>query len=127
MTYYVLFVIALLAIYVVSLRCKDSGMFARLTFALAIGLLAGAGAINVKTVYLLNSIATERVNVVDAARMVKDAYSTYDEEPLERNTFSESTEVLTNHTSKSQVLRDTTVFDTERALPPLEPEIQNDS
>lgn len=127
MTYYVLFVIALLAIYVVSLRCKDSGMFARLTFALAIGLLAGAGAINVKTVYLLNSIATERVNVVDAARMVKDAYSTYDEEPLERNTSSESTEVLTNHTSKSQVLRDTAVFDTERTLPPLEPEIQNDS
>lgn len=127
MTYYVLFVIAVLAIYVASLRCKDSGMFARLTFALAIGLLAGAGAINVKTIYLLNTLATEKVNVVDTARMVKDATSTYDEEPLERETTSDSIEVLTNHTSKGQVSRDTAVFDTERTLPPLEPEIQNDS
>lgn len=127
MTYYVLFVIAMLAIYVVSLRCKDSGMFARLTFALAIGLLVGAGAINVKTIYLLNTIATERTNVVDTARMVKDATPTYDEEPLEREATSNSIEVLTKHTSKEQVLRDTTAFDTERDKPPQEPEIQNDS
>lgn len=127
MTYYVLFVIAVLAIYVASLRCKDSGMFARLTFALTIGLLVGAGAINVKTMYLLNQIATERVSVVDAARMVKDASPTYSEEPLERETKCDSIEVLTNYTSQEQVLRDTVAFDTERALPPLEPEIQNDS
>lgn len=127
MTYYVLFVIAMLAIYVISLRCKDSGMFARLTFALAIGLLVGAGAINVKTIYLLNTIATERTNVVDTARMVKDATPTYEEEPLEREAISNSIEVLTKHASKEQVLRDTVVFDTERDKPPQEPEIQNDS
>lgn len=127
MTYYVLFVIAMLAIYVWSLRCKDSGMFARLTFALAIGLLVGAGAINVKTIYLLNTIATEKINVVDTARMVKDATPTNDEEPLERITKRDSIEALTNQTSKEQVLRDTAGFDTERDHPPQEPEIQNDS
>lgn len=127
MTYYVLFVIAMLAIYVASLRCKDSGMFARLTFALAIGLLAGAGAINVKTIYLLNTIATEKVNVVDTARMVKDASSTHNEEPLERETTCDSTEVLTSYVGQRQVLRDTAIFNTGKTFPPLEPEIQNDS
>lgn len=127
MTYYALFVIAILAIYVASLRCKDSGMFARLTFALAIGLLAGAGAINVKTIYLLNTIATEKVNVVDTARMVKDASSTHNEEPLEREANCDSTEVFTSYVGQRQVLRDTAVFDTGKAFPPLEPEIQNDS
>lgn len=118
----------MLAIYAASLRCKDSGMFARLTFALAIGLLVGAGVINVKTIYLLNTITTERTNVVDTARMVKDATPTYDEEPLEREAISNSIEVLTtNCTGKEQVLRDTVVFDTERVHPPQEPEIQNDS
>lgn len=127
MTYYVLFVIAMLAIYAWSLHCKDSGMFARLTFALAIGLLVGAGVINVKTIYLLNTITAEKVDVVDVTRMVKDASSTCTEEPLKEETISNFNEELTQCMGQKQVLRDTATFDTERTFPPQEPEIQNDS
>ena len=117
----------MLAIYAWSLHCKDSGMFARLTFALAIGLLVGAGVINVKTIYLLNTITAEKVDVVDVTRMVKDASSTCTEEPLKEETVSNFDEELTPCMGQKQVLRDTATFDTERALPPQEPEIQNDS
>lgn len=127
MTYYVLFAIAVLAIYVIARYCKDSGMFARLTFALSIGLLVGAGVINVKTIYLLNTITAEKQNVVNILQMVKDASPTYDEEPLERETKCDSIEILTKHMGKEQVLRDSKMFDTERFHPPEEPEIQNDS
>lgn len=127
MAYFAYLAAAVIAIYLISLRCKDSGVFTRLMFGLVIGLLVGAGAINMKTLYLMNTIATEKVDVVDVTRMVKDASSTCTEEPLKEETISDFDEELTPCMGQKQVLRDTVTFDTERTFPPQEPEIQNDS
>lgn len=128
MAYFAYLAIAVIAIYLFSLKCKDSGVFARLMFGLVIGLLVGAGAINLRTLYLVNSIATERPEVVNVTRMVKDASSTRTEEPIKEDTVVRVfDEEPATYVSQKQVLRDTVTFDTKRDKPPQEPEIQNDS
>lgn len=127
MAYFAYLALALIAIYITAALCKDSRVFTSLLAGLVTGLLVGAGVVSVKTIYLLNTITAEKVNVVDPSQQVKSASPTCTEQPLNEDTLCTSEQSFTGCMSKEQSLRDMAGFDTERTFPPQEPEIQNDS